>query len=95
MRFGTDETSAFFEVRRSLSKSIDDVQLGRDIVVTKHGKPVAALISAAALYRYREVDRLMTHLVEVLSRSEVDPQTEQIVHQVLALTASMERPAHE
>ena len=52
-------------------------------------------ISAAALYRYREVDRLMTHLVDVLSRSEVDAQTAQIVHQLLALTASVEPQAHE
>jgi prevent-host-death family protein len=68
MRFSTDEIKPFYELRQSLSKAIDEVERDRsEIVIAKHGKPVAALLSAASLYRYREIDRLMGELVAVLN----------------------------
>jgi prevent-host-death family protein len=71
MRFSTDEIKPFYELRQSLSKAIDEVERDSlEIVIAKHGKPVAALLSAAGLYRYREVDRLMARLLAVLSSSE-------------------------
>jgi prevent-host-death family protein len=70
MRFSTDEIKPFYELRQSLSKAIDDVERDSgEIVIAKHGKPVAALLSAAGLYRYREVDRLMAQLLVVFSSS--------------------------
>jgi prevent-host-death family protein len=64
MRFSTDEIKPFYELRQSLSKAIDEVERdGGEVVIAKHGKPVAALLSAAGLYRYRELDRLMVQLV--------------------------------
>ena len=69
MRFSTDEIKPFYEVRQNLSKAIDEVERdGSEVVIAKHGKPVAALLSAAGLYRYREVDRLMLQLLDVLAQ---------------------------
>jgi prevent-host-death family protein len=68
MKFSTDELMPFFEVRTGMSKHLDDVQAGKEIVITRHGKPEGALISAAQLYRYREVDRLMVQMLDVLAR---------------------------
>lgn len=69
MRFSTDEIKPFYEVRQNLSKAIDEVERdGSEVVIAKHGKPVAALLSAAGLYRYREVDRLMVQLLDVLAQ---------------------------
>ncbi len=75
MRFSTDEIKPFYEVRQNLSKAIDEVERdGSEVVIAKHGKPVAALLSAAGLYRYREVDRLMVQLLDVLAqRTNLDP----------------------
>jgi prevent-host-death family protein len=71
MRFSTDEIKQAHEVRQYLSKTIDEVEhAGSEIVIAKYGKPVAALLSAASLYRYRELDRLMTQLLSVLKSSE-------------------------
>ncbi len=77
MRFSTDEIKPFYEVRQNLSKAIDEVERdGGEVVIAKHGKPVAALLSAAGLYRYREVDRLMVQLLDVLAqRTEASTQT--------------------
>jgi|GEM_PF-3777575 len=70
MRFTTDEIKPFYEVRQNLSKAIDEVERdGGEIVIAKHGKPVAALLSAAGLYRYREVDRLMDSLLTLCEQS--------------------------
>ena len=77
-------------MRQSLSKTVDEIERSNgEIVIAKHGKPVAALLSAAGLYRYREVDRLMAQLVDVLLRNEFDAKTAQIVHQVQALSSSV------
>jgi prevent-host-death family protein len=75
MRFSTDEIKPFYELRQSLSKAIDEVERDSlEIVIAKHGKPVAALLSAAGLYRYREVDRLMTQLLAVFSSGEASSE---------------------
>jgi prevent-host-death family protein len=67
MHFRSDEIQPFYEVRQRLSKAIDEIESsGEEIIIAKHGKPVAALLSAAGLYRYREIDRLMGELVAVL-----------------------------
>lgn len=75
MRFSTDEMKPFYEVRQNLSKAIDQVERdGGEVVIAKHGKPVAALLSAAGLYHYREVDRLMIQLLDVLDqRTNLEP----------------------
>lgn len=93
MRFSTDEIKPFYEVRQNLSKAIDEVERdGGEVVIAKHGKPVAALLSAAGLYRYREVDRLAALLLDVLAlRTDEaqpieNPQFNSVVTELLALT---------
>lgn len=49
-----------------MSKFLMDVQAGKEIVITRHGKPTGALVSAAQLYRYREQERIMSELVSLL-----------------------------
>lgn len=92
MRFNTDEIKPFYEVRQNLSKAIDEVERdGSEIVIAKHGKPVAALLSAAGLYRYRATNRLMDRLLDVLAhRTEagtetVEAQIAEIAEQIKAL----------
>ena len=57
-----------------MSKHLDDVQAGKEIVITRHRKPEGALLSAAQLYRYREFDRLVVQLLDVLAqRTHIEP----------------------
>lgn len=64
MRFSTDEIKPFYEVRQNLSKIIDEVvDGGAEVVIAKHGRPVAAVLSAERLYRYREADRAIANLL--------------------------------
>lgn len=60
MKFSSDELMPFFEVRTGMSKLLVYVQTGEEIVITRHGKPIGALIAASELYRYRELERIMT-----------------------------------
>ena len=54
--------------------SIDEMERsGGEIVIAKHGKPVAALLSAAGLYRYREIDRLLGELIAALNAQVQSP----------------------
>lgn len=66
MKFSSDELMPFSEVRTGMSHFLADVQGGKEIVITRHGKPVAALVAATQLYRYRELDRLMGALAMAL-----------------------------
>ena len=86
MRFSTDEIKPFYEVRQNLSKAIDEVgRDGSEIVIAKHGKPVAALLSAAGLYRYRAINLLMARLLDHVSVSEssVEPSIDPKVRLLL------------
>lgn len=67
MKFSTDELMPFFEVRTGMSKYLDEVQAGKEIVITRHGKPEGALLSATQLYRYRELERVITELTMLLN----------------------------
>ena len=44
MKFSIGELMPFFEVRTGMSKRLDDVQVGKEIVITRYGKPEGALI---------------------------------------------------
>lgn len=50
-----------------MSKYLDEVQAGKEIVITRHGKPEGALLSATQLYRYRELERVITELTMLLN----------------------------
>lgn len=67
MKFSSDELMPFFEVRTGMSKLLVDVQTGKEIVITRHGKPIGALVAASELYRYRELERVITELTTLLN----------------------------
>ena len=85
MKFSSDELMPFFEVRTGMSKHLDDVQAGKEIVITRHGKPEGALLSAAQLFRYREVNRLMVQLLGILTQDDAKPVNASRLMQIIEL----------
>jgi prevent-host-death family protein len=64
MKLNSDAIEPFYAFRQNLSRHVDAAeQRGMQVVVTRHGSPVAALISSAALSRYQELESLMKQLV--------------------------------
>jgi prevent-host-death family protein len=49
-------TVGVFEAKTHLSSLLDRVAAGEEVVITKHGKPVARLVSAAHIDRERVND---------------------------------------
>lgn len=92
MKFSSDELMPFFAVRTGMSKLLDDVQAGREVVITRHGKPEGALLSAARLFQYREHERVMGDLLTLLKSATPQPKlaTAQIavVHEAEQLLAN-------
>lgn len=86
MKFSTDELMSFSEVRTGMSQYLVDAQAGKEIVITRHGKPIAALISAAQLFRYREIERLIGEYVALsqtdLSSSKLKDSLIQLQQQI-------------
>ncbi len=86
MHFRSDEIQPYDEVRQSLSKTIDEIERsGGEIVIAKHGKPVAALVTAAGLFRYRELDRFMCELLEVANAQAESPDASSLPASFAAL----------
>ena len=57
------------ELRASLSRYVDQVKAGEEIVVTEHGKPVARLVP---LKGERKIDRLIREGVVIPARSRTN-----------------------
>ena len=85
MKFSTDELMPFFEVRTGMSKHLEDVQAGKEIVITRHGKPEGALLSAARLFQYREVERLMVQLLGMLTQDDAKLVDHSRLNQIIEL----------
>ncbi len=49
-------TIGAFEAKTKLSNLLDKVELGEDILITRHGKPVAVLTAADAIAKRRSPD---------------------------------------
>ena len=81
MNFSTDELIPFSDARSGLSRIVDDVMGGRELVVTKHGKMTVALVAASQLYQYREMERELNEFLAALEHDKSSSVTE------LALTA--------
>jgi len=67
MKFSSDELMPFPDVRTGLSHFLVEVQTGKEIVITRHGKPIAALVAASQLYRYRELGRVIGEMAVILA----------------------------
>ena len=77
MKFSSDELMPFSDVRTGLSHFLVSVQAGKEIVITRHGKPIAALVAASQLYRYRELERVMGEMTAMLaSKNEMNAQNQ-------------------
>ena len=87
MKFSSDELMPFFEVRTGMSKLLVDVQTGKEIVITRHGKPIGALLAASELYRYRELERVMTELTALLNTTITSAKPDNAQKALLALTS--------
>ena len=87
MNFSTDELISFSDARSGLSRVVDDVMGGRELVVTKHGKMTVALVAASKLYQYREMERELNEFLAALEHDESGGDTK------LALTALKKRLA--
>ena len=87
MNFSTDVLIAFSDARSGLSRVVDDVMGGRELVVTKHGKMTVALVAASQLYQYREMERELNEFLAALEHDKSGGDTK------LALTALKNRMA--
>ena len=45
------------QAKADLSRLVDDVSEGKPVVISRRGRPLAALISAGELERFRELER--------------------------------------
>jgi prevent-host-death family protein len=90
MKFSSDEMMAFNKVRTSMSSLLVDVQTGREVVITRHGEPIAALVGAARLYRYRQLDRLMSELTALLQSKPQSTGSIPLQASLAALVAQVE-----
>ena len=87
MNFSTDELIPFSDARSGLSRVIEDVMGGRELVVTKHGKMTVALVAASQLFQYREMERELNEFLAALEHDKSGSDTK------LALTALKKRVA--
>jgi len=87
MNFSTDELIPFSDARSGLSRVIEDVMGGRELVVTRHGKMTVALVAASQLYQYREMERELNEFLAALENDRSGSDTE------LALAALKKRVA--
>ena len=91
MKFSSDELMPFSEVRTGMSHFLVDVQAGKEIVITRHGKPIAALVAATQLYRYRELDRVMVELTTALKSQAPTSKSDQAQSSLMALVQQAEQ----
>ena len=70
MNFSTNELIPFSDARSGLSRVIEDVMGGRELVVTKHGKLTIALVAASQFYQYREMERELNEFLAALEHDK-------------------------
>jgi prevent-host-death family protein len=70
-----------FEAKTHLSSLIDEVEKGREVVITRHGKPVARLVPTAQRLSPEAVERRRKALMglrEIGDRLKLDLSREEI-----------------
>ena len=58
-----------FEAKTNLSALVEEVEKGGQVVITRHGKPVAKLVRAEPMLTLEEVDRRRQALREIRKRA--------------------------
>jgi prevent-host-death family protein len=71
------ETVGTFEAKNRLSELIDKVERGEEVVITRHGKPVARLVAASETDQQRQerVRQLIEETLEAGKRLSIAPFT--------------------
>jgi prevent-host-death family protein len=54
-----------FEAKTHLSRLIDDIEKGGEVVITRHGKPVAKLVQAGAQHSVENIERRRRAIAEL------------------------------
>lgn len=65
-------TVGAFEAKTHLSALLDKVEAGEEVLITRHGKPVARL-TAQTEAKTRKTDDLLARINEVANRSTLKP----------------------
>ena len=91
MKFSSDELMPFSDVRTGLSHFLVDVQAGKEIVITRHGKPIAALVAASQLYRYRELGRVTGEMVVILENQNESSKPSQSTYTLIELVQEAQK----
>jgi prevent-host-death family protein len=63
-------TVGAFEAKTHLSALLEEVERGEEVTITRHGKPVARLVPAAAIDRER-IDAAIARLKELRAGSSL------------------------
>lgn len=70
-----------FEAKTKLSSLVDEVEKGAEIVITRHGKPVARLVRAAVEHTPEQIERrrkAIARLDEIANKLKINPTHEEI-----------------
>lgn len=70
-----------FEAKTKLSSLVDQVEKGAEIVITRHGKPVARLVRTAAEHAPEQIERrrkAIARLNEIANKLKINPTHEEI-----------------
>ncbi len=73
-----------FEAKTHLSKLLDRVEAGEEIVVTRHGKPVAKLSKFDDPAREERIEKLVEHMKELKKKHPVSATQEEIIEWIRA-----------
>jgi prevent-host-death family protein len=67
------KTVGAFEAKTHLAKLLDEVERGEEIVITRHGKPVARLLAANA--QVEDLSESISRIREIRSRTKSGPES--------------------
>jgi prevent-host-death family protein len=70
-----------FEAKTHLSSLVDEVEKGREVIITRHGKPVAKLVRADDLHTPEKLERrrqAIARLRKIANELKINPTHEEI-----------------
>jgi prevent-host-death family protein len=62
-----------FEAKNQFSALLDQVAQGEDILITRHGKPVARLVPPEGAYRKRDAEAAAAHIRALAREAKLGP----------------------
>lgn len=79
-----DIVSVTEAVRKGVSRLVAEAERGRDVIVARHSKPVAAVVSMRRLGELQELEEDLRDLALVVSRAATDTGRRTSLDDVLA-----------